>query len=255
MKAAQTARGNLFKKGNKYSVWVDKAASHVQLFGEGNSTNVSINPIPRADRANILTTSFLDAATNYDQKDISVEDVQGSEYPIVKNIPVQVGVTRENQVTALLQYMLLQNRYVSSAISLDAGIDSLEVTLGDAFIVASQAKDFALSGRLVDTPAPGTTVILDQPFTPEAGITYQLTVWSTDGTLYTWSGTLTGTAITSIPAPTGLIQGEYYEHPYVLAKVTEERMKYRCIGVRRSADTMHANVSGIEYRSEVYAND
>jgi len=254
MKTAQTARGNLFKKGNKYSVWVDKSSAPVQLFGEGNSNNVSINPIPRADRANILTTSFLDSATNYDQKDISIEDVQGNEYPIVKAIPVQVGIVRESQVTALLNYMLLLNRYVGSIINLEAGIDSIEVSLGDVFVVASQAKDFTLSGRLVSVTT-GSTVTLDQLFTPEAGITYQLTVWGTTGTLYTWSGTLTGTDITTIPAPAGLTHDDYYEHPYVLAKATEERMKYRCIGIRRTADTMFANLTGIEYREEVYAND
>ena len=253
MKAAQTARGNIYKRGNKYSVWIDKAASHVQLFGEGNSNNVSVNPIPRADRANILTTSFLDEATNYDQKDISRDDVQGNEFPIVKNIPTQVGVVRESQVTALLDYMLLQNRYVGSAISLEAGIDSIEVSVGDVFMVASQAKDFSLSGRLVNVNT--STVDLDQPFTPEVGITYQLTVWGTDGTLYTWSGTLTGTAITSITKPSGMPSSDHYEYPYVLCKLTEERMKYRCIGIRRAADTMHANLTGIEYRSEVYAND
>jgi hypothetical protein len=253
MKAAQTARGNIYKRGNKYSVWIDKVASHVQLFGEGNSNNVSVNPIPRSDRANILTTSFLDEAANYDQKDISRDDVQGSEYPIVKNIPTQVGAVRESQVTALLDYMLLQNRYVGSAISLEAGIDSIEVSVGNVFMVASQAKDFSLSGRLVNVNT--STVELDQPFTPEVGITYQLTVWGTDGTLYTWSSTLAGTDITSITKPTGLPSSEHYEYPYVLCKLTEERMKYRCIGIRRSADTMHATLTGIEYRPEVYAND
>ena len=254
MRTATTARGNLMKKGSKYSVWIDKAATHRQVFGEGNSKNVSVNPIPRSDRANILTTSFADQAANFEQKDISIEDVQESEYPIVKNMPVQVGVVRESQVTDLLQYMLLQNRYVGSTVSLEAGIDSIEVTIGDVFITASQAKDFSLSGRLVSVD-PGVGAELDQPFTPEDGVTYKLTVWGTDGTLYTWTGALTGTGITTVPAPAGLVDAGYYEHPYVLCKLTAERMKYRCIGARRVADTMHATLTGIEYRDEVYQND
>jgi hypothetical protein len=254
IKAAQTARGNLLRRGNKYSVWVDKATTHRQVFGEGNSNNVSFSPIPRADRANILTTSFLDAAANYEQKDISREDVQGAEYPIVRNVPVQVGVTRESQATALLDYMLLQNRYVGSTVSFDAGMDAIEVTTGDVFICASQAKDFSLSGRLV-TVIPGVSVALDQPFTPEAGISYQLTVWGTDGTLFVWTGTLAGSALTSLPCPEGLPANHYYEYPYVLSKLTQERMKFRCIGVKRQADTMNATLTGIEYRDEVYAND
>lgn len=253
MKTAQTGRGHVYKRGNKYSVWVDKAASHVQLFGEGNSKNVTVNPIPRSDRANILTTSFINEAANYDQEDISRDDVQGNEYPIVKSIPVQVGIVRESQVVDLLDYMLLQNRYVGSAISLEAGIDSLEVGVGNVFMVASQAKDSSLSGRVVDVNTG--TVELDQPFTPEEGITYQLSVWGTDGTLYTWTGTLSRTDITTLTAPESLPNCDHYEYPYVLCKVTEERMKYRCIGIKRVADTMHATLVGIEYRDEVYLND
>jgi hypothetical protein len=253
MRTAATARGNLMKKGNKYSVWVDKAATHRQVFGEGNSNNLSVSPIPRSDRANILTTTYLDQSANYDQKDISIEDVQGSEFPIVKNIPVQVGVVRESQVNALLQYMLLQNRFVSNTVSFEAGIDSVEVAVGDVFMVASQAKDFSQSGRI--TTVGVTTVTLDQPFDPETGVIYQLSVWGTDGTIYNWASTLPGPGVVNISKPPGLPDSEHYEYPYVLCKLSAERMKYRCIGIRRTADTMHATLTGIEYRAEVYAND
>ncbi len=255
MGAARTARGNLIKRGGLYSVWIDRAATHVQLFGEGNSNNVSINPIPRSDRANVLTTSFLDQTNNFEQKDVSIEDVQGSEYPIVKNIPTMVGVVREPQVDDLLDYMLTQNRYVGSAVSLDAGIDSIEVTIGDVFMVASQAKDFAQSGRTFVLSSGGSTAQLDQEFTPEDGATYLLTVWSSDGTLYTWSGELGSIPTNTVPLPSGLMGNEYYEYPYVLCKLTEERMKYRCIGIRRAGDTLHATIAGIEYRTECYIND
>lgn len=253
MKAAQTARGNLLKKGNLYSVWVDKAKTHRQVFGEGNSSNVKVTPIPRADRANILITSFLDETNNYDQKDISIEDVQGSEFPITKTIPVQVGVVRESQIDDLLNFMLLQNRHISTTISLDTGIDSIEVEIGDTFIVASQAKDFSLSGRV--TTINISIVILDQPFTPEEGETYLLRIWATDGTVYSWQGTLTGTDITEYAKPTGLPDSEHYEYPYVLCKLSEERMKYRCIGIKRAAETMFATLTGLEYRDECYIND
>lgn len=255
MKAAATARGNLSRKGNKFTVWMDKAASHVQVFGEGNSNNVSIRPIPRADRANILTTSYLDQALNYDQRDVSREDVQGSEFPIVKTVPLQIGVVRENQVNDLLDFMLLQNRYVGTTIDLEAGIDSIEVTIGGVFMVASQAKDAALSGRIVTINTTTGKVTLDQPFTPEPGETYQLTIWATDGDSYTWTDEVVGEALTELDMPVDLPPAEHYEYPYILAKVTEERLLYRCLGVRREADSMNATINGIEYRSEIYADD
>lgn len=254
MKASQTARGNLYKKGIMYSVWVDKAATPRQVFGEGNNNKTSFNPIPRSDRANIVTASYLDQTKQYDQIDISEEDVQGSEYPIVKALPVQVGVTRLSQIESMLQYNLLQNRHVKAIVSTDTGIDSLGTSIGDVFIQASQAKDFSISGRVRQCNVAGELEI-DQPFTPEVGVQYELTVWGTDNAIYTWQGTLSGSNITAFVRPTGLPDSDYYDYPYVLAKVTQERMKYRCIGVKRSAETMNAALVGIEYRDEVYIND
>lgn len=250
---AATARGILAAGGGKYKVIIDRAATPVQLFCEGNGANFSIDPIPRADRANILTTSFLDETANYEQKDISVEDVQGDEFPIVKSIPVQVGVVRECQVMDLLQYMLRQNRYVGSSISLDAGIDSIEVELGDVFWAQSQAKDFALSGRVISVTSSITTI--DRSFTPEAGVTYRVAIWGKDNQVRTWEGQLNGTDISAVPTPAGLLPEDMYEYPYIVSKVTEERMKFRCLGIKRNADTLQATINGIEYRDEVYEND
>ena len=254
MRVAATARGNLMRKGGKYSVWVDKATTPTQVFGEGNNANASFHPIPRSDRANILTTSFLDQTADYDQVSVSYEDVQEGEYPIVKNIPIQVGVVREPQVQDLMRFMLDLNRYVESAGSVDVGVESIEVTVGDVFILASQAKDFSLSGRIVGV-VPGATVEIDQPFDPEPGVMYQLTVWATDGTICTWTGELDGAEITTLPSPAGLPASDHYEYPYVLCRLSEERMKYRCLGIRRAADTMHATLTGIGYADECYLND
>lgn len=253
MKSAQTARGNLMRRGNKYSVWIDRATTHSQIFGEGNGNNIVLHPIPRADRANILTTSFLDQAIDFSQRDISRDDVLENEYPLTKSISPMVGVVRESQAIDLLDYMLRQNRYVGNTVSLDAGIDSIEVNTGGVFIAASQVKDFSLSGRIVQLL--GESVQLDQPFTPEEGETYELSVWATDGTIYTWTGILEGVDLTLIPAPVGLPAADYYEHPYVLCKLGAERIKFRCIDVNRIPDTMQATLTGIEYRPEVYIND
>ena len=252
-RTASTARGILAAGGGKFKVVIDRAATPVQLFCEGNGSNFSIDPIPRANRANILTTSFLDETGNYEQKDISIEDVIGDEFPIVKSIPVQVGVVRECQVVDLLQYMLLQNRYVGNMISLEAGIDSIETELGDVFWAQSQAKDFALSGRVVSVI--GSTTTIDRVFTPEPGVDYRFAVWGKDNQIHTWQGQLNGADIDQLSTPAGLIADEMYEYPYIISKVTEERMKFRCLGIKRNADTLQASITGIEYRDEIYLND
>jgi hypothetical protein len=252
-RAAMTARGNLVASGGQYKVIIDRAATPVQLFCDGNGASFSIDPIPRSDRANILTTTFLDETAGYDQKDMARGDVQGHEFPIVKAIPVQVGIVRESQVKAILDFMLLQNRYVGNMITLDAGIDSIECELGDVFWAQSQAKDFALGGRVMIVN--GAICTIDQPFTPESGANYCLTVWGKDGSLYTWTGTLTGEGITELPTPAGLVMDDYYECPYIISKVSDEVMKFRALGLKRNADTLQATITGIEYRDELYLDD
>ena len=251
-RAAATARAALVASGGSYRPVIDRATTEVQIFSEGNSANCRIEMIPMQDRPNILVTTFLDENDNYKQKTISEEDVAAGEYPIVKTIPVQVGVVRESQVRRHLRYMLAQNRYITHTIALDAGLDAIECEVGDTFLNQSQAKDLALSGRIQEVS--GSNVVLDRQFTPEVGETYKLSIWG-DGAIYTWQGTLTGTDIQTIPLPTGFTMIDMYEYPYMLTKLTAERTKYRLLGVKRPVSTMHSEIAAIEYRSEVYAND
>ncbi|GAB6270511.1 MAG: hypothetical protein STSR0003_03510 [Smithella sp.] len=251
-RAAATARAALVASGGSYRPVIDRAATEAQIFSEGNSANCRIEMIPKQDRPNILVTTFLDENDNYKQKTISEEDVADCEYPIVKTIPIQVGVVRESQVRRLLQYMLAQNRYITHTISLDAGLDAIECEVGDTFLNQSQAKDLAFSGRIQEVS--GSNVLLDRQFTPEAGETYKLSIWG-DGAIYTWQGTLSGTDIQEVPLPTGFVMTDMYEYPYMLTKLTAERTKYRLLGVKRPVQTMHSELAAIEYRSEVYAND
>ena len=251
-RAAATARAALVASGGSYRPVIDRAATEVQIFAEGNAANSRVEMIPKRDRPNILVTTFLDESDSYTQKTISEEDVAAGEYPIVKTIPIQVGVVRESQVRRLLKYMLAQNRYVTHTISIDAGLDAIECEVGDAFLNQSQAKDLAISGRVQEVS--GGNVLLDRQFTPEAGETYKLSIWG-DGAIYTWQGTLAGTDIQTIPLPAGFVMTDMYEYPYMLTKLTAERTKYRLLGVKRPVETMHSELAAIEYRPEVYAND
>lgn len=250
---AATARGNLIASGGKYKVIIDQAWTGLpaQVFTEGNTRNVSVDFIPKKDRANILVASFLDAEQDYVQRDISIEDVREGEFPIVATLPVMVGVTRESQVEAIMRHTLRQNRLIEKTIVFDAGIDSIEVELGDVFAFASQAHDFAISGRLRNVVNGNVT--LDQTYTPEDGETYKLTIWGE--TVITWTGVLTG-ATTVIPgAMPGVTADEYYRWPYMLAKVSDDISLYRCSNLKRIPETMFATISGIEYRPEIYAED
>ena len=251
-RAAATARATLIASGGSYRPVMDKAATECQVFSEGNAAKFQVNMIPKQDRPNILITTFLDESDNYKQKPISEEDVQGDERPIVKTIPTQVGVCRESQVRRLLRYMLKQNRYITHTLNFDSGLDALECEIGDTFLSQSQAKDLAFSGRVEQVI--DNYVVLDRSFFPTAGQVYQLSIWCGMGMKY-WQGTLPTTETNRLPVPPGFSMTEPYEFPYVLTRINEERIKYRLLGVRRPTDTMNTELTAIEYRAEVYADD
>lgn len=172
-RAAMQGRGILVACGRKYKVIIDKPVSvPACVFGEGNTKNAKVMPIPRQDRANILVTSYLDESYNYEERTISEEDIQTGESPIVKNLPTLVGVTRETEARRHLQYLLRQNRYIDHMIQFEAGTDSIAIEVGDVFAFQSQANDLAASGKVYGTS--GTNLVLDRTFTPDAGESYKI---------------------------------------------------------------------------------
>lgn len=265
--AASTARGILLRSNNKYKIVMDKAVTNpTQIFSEGNVANVRVDYIPKSERANVLVSSFLDrgrysedtsnGAQYFKDTPISRSDVISGEQPIVKTIPSMIGVTRECQASMLLDYMLAQNRYISHTITFDAGIDSIELEVGDVFGFQSTAANLAIGGKIYNSTA--TYVTLDQSFTPITGTIYQLDIWGSDGTIYTSTQTfLTTDSVTTFNLPTtySVSADTPYENTYMLYRNTIERTKYRCLGIKRQGNTLNATIVGIEYRSEVYEND
>jgi hypothetical protein len=255
LRIAQQAEAQIVPYGNKFKIIIDKAVSvPVQIFGEGNTKNVHVYPIPGRERANILVVTYKDENLNYDDKTISEEDVQEGEYPIIKTLSPLVGVTRETEVRRYLRRLLRYNRYVDHEIEFEAGNESIEAETGDVFAFQSQANDFAASGRIQGTNNTGDKVVLDRLITIDSGETYRLRVWGSDGAIYTWQGVLTGETIQEISKPTGLaVDNEKpYECNYILSKTSEINTLYRTKWIKRSPDTMFSTIRGIVYREEVY---
>ncbi|HBE45746.1 MAG TPA: hypothetical protein DDW17_09995 [Deltaproteobacteria bacterium] len=252
----QQASAQIVPYGNKYKIIIDKPInSPVQVFGEGNTKNVHVYPIPQRDRANVLVIAYLDENLNYDEKTISEEDIQPGEYPIVKTLSPLVGITRESEARRYLRRLLKYNRYIDHEIEFEAGSESIEVEVGDCFAFQSQVNDFASSGRIRGTNDAGDKVVLDKSIEIESGVTYRLRVWGADGVVYTWEGVLTGDSITEVPKPTGLTidNNKPYECNYILAKTSEINTMYRTKSIKRSAETMFSTIRGIVYRDEVYS--
>ncbi len=241
--------------GNKYKVVIDRAVTAPrQVFGTGNTKNVRILPIPKRDRANMLVASFKDENLNYEERAISEQDVQASELPIVKNLGMIVGITREWELRRYLARLLRYNRYVDHSIEFDASPESIETEAGDVFGFQSRANDFSASGRILGTNTAGDAVVLDRSCTVIAGETYRLMCWGSDGTVRTWEGTFSTDTVTEVPRPSGLaIDNEKpYECNYILARVQEKRSLYRATSIKRSPSTMAARITGVVYVPELY---
>lgn len=251
--SASTARGLLTANANRYTIIIDKEDTPVQLFGDGNTTESTINYIPTKDRPNIMVVPFLDEEDDYKQKDISEDDVQSGEYPNIKSLSIYAGVTREEQVRNLLKFALAQSRYPTHTLSFRANTESIECDVGDCFYYQSTVKDFAFSGRIVDYD--DNNIYIDRYFTPEENQTYRLTTWLKSGEITYWQGTLTGEYVNTIPLPTGFTMDGSYELNYILSKITEERLQYRVTQISRPAMELTSTINAIEYRSELYEND
>lgn len=245
--------------GGLFGVSIDKAepaimtfddVTNVAIFAEGNANNSSLSLIPRSDRANTLVCDYQDEAG--DKHTISESDVVYPELPILTTIPLQVGVKREFQVRKYLRYLLRQNRYIDYVKNMDVGFDSLQCRVGDIILSQSKANDLAMSGRIKYVGS--TEITLDQTFTAN-GETYNFYVWGSDNKTYRWQGTLTGTDIETVPIPTGFTMVNRYDCPYILAKITSLSHFYRIHNISRSGNDFTAQIKGLEYRTEVYAED
>lgn len=255
-RTVQQASAQIVPYGNKYKIIIDKPVSvPAQVFGEGNTKNVHVYPIPQRDRANVLIATYLDENLNYDEKSISEEDIQSGEYPITKTLSPLVGITRETEARRYLRRLLKYNRHVDHEIEFEAGSEAIEVELGEVFAFQSQVNDFASSGRVLGTNDAGDKIVLDKSIEIESGVTYRLRVWGADGVVYTWQGVLTGGTVIEVPKPIGLTidKNKPYECNYILAKTSEVNTMYRTKSIKRSAETMFSTIRGIVYRDEIYS--
>ncbi len=249
-RAAKAGRGVIVPSNGEYRVVVDRAGVHRQVFSEGSDSDVTITPIPRQNRANIVITSFLNEDANYDEKYVSESDVQGAEKPITATIDTMIGVTRESQARRYLKYLLRQNRYVKDSVDFSVGFDAIESEVGDPIKFQSQLNISAIGGRI--RAVNDGSVTLDRSITA-AGETYELVVWCKDGS-HTWQGTLTG-EITEVPTTDQLPLAGPYEYTYILSRVGEESTKYRVTNTKFNAKTFLSKLTALEYRDEVYADD
>lgn len=249
-RAAKTGRGVIIPSNGKYKIVVDRAGTHTQVFSEGNTRDVTVHPIPRQDRANIVLTSFLNEDVNYEEKYVSEPDVQGTEKPIIATIETLIGVTRESQARRYLKYVLKQNRYVENSVDFSAAFDAIESEVGDPIKLQSQLNIYAVGGRI--KAVNDGSVTLDRSIAA-AGETYELVVWCKDGS-HTWQGVLTG-EINEVPTTDQLPPAKPYEYTYILSRVGEETTKYRVLNTKYAAKTFGSQLSALEYHDEVYADD
>ena len=130
-----------------YKIMIDKAGTSLLVFGEGNSKECVTDYIPKLGRKNVLTASFVNVQSGYQQEDISMEDIQGTEVPDIQSLGMQVGVTSRNQLQRQLMFLLMQNRNINSAVNFKSFFNSLGVEVGDIPYMQGRSLNDPVGGR------------------------------------------------------------------------------------------------------------
>ena len=96
-----------------------------------------------------------------------------------------IGCTSRGQANRMGRWALDTERYSTETIEYSASWDHIDIRPGDVIAVADPNKNqVRLGGRIVNA-INATTIVMDQPFSPDGGVSYSLMVELPDGTIGT----------------------------------------------------------------------
>lgn len=247
---------SLVKLGNYITVKYQQAETSVQLFTMGNIVKGSFKEsfLPLDQRANVFEVAYLNAANDYEQEMITLEDpllYTNSEQERKQTIQVY-GATRSSHAARLARFYQNANRYLTRTIEFEAGIDAVAAEPGDVIDFQHDVPQWGFGGR-VGVGSTTSSVVVDQPMTVVTGKTYQVKVRFADDTRQT--KTVTNAPGTStILTISGTWDGGKVPADgdvFAFGETGVVTKPYRLIAVERTPE-FHAKLSGIEYNATVY---
>lgn len=262
---AKYGRGVIVRRGSKYGVFVDKAASPTHLFTMGNiiQDSFTMSYLPQEDRANAVEITYQDPDRDYTNQVVAVysSDYVDSANPSKKASIKYNAAIRRSQAIREASFILNNNQLIKRAIEFEAFVDSFACQLGDViyFQHAIPNYDESFGGRVVAAgnvhPIHGSPYItFDRTMSIVSGTTYGVLVRLSNGTLVektvTAGSTYTGDTILLSPA-WSTVPSKY--DLYMFGESSTYKKLYRITNITRGQE-LTRRITCLEYNESVYTD-
>jgi predicted phage tail protein len=242
------------KLGSYIRIKVEKASTPVQLFAMANIVKDSFEEIfmPLKERANIFEVQFLNAANNYQQDMIVLEDpalFTNSEPPRRQSVSLY-GITRSSHAARMARLYRAINRDITRTIMFDVGIDAVRCEPGDVIRFQHDVPQWGFGGRAA-AGSTSNTIVLDRPVTLAPATSYEVLVRHADDTVEiksvtTGPGTVSTLGIAGTWTTTP-VDGEVW----AFGAVGVSTKPFRIIQIDRT-EHLNARMTCVEYVASIY---
>jgi hypothetical protein len=175
----RSARASWDIIGGKFTIVIDDVVPNVtQMFTPRNSWDFSATKL-FSDKTTLMNVDYVDANTNYTKltRKVYYDNVTDNSY---SKDTTFIGVTNEEQVWDIAQYLLRTERYRPEVFTFSADIESIICTKGDRIVLQHDAALFGLAtGRITSLITDATDYLgfySDELLTFEVGETYQVKI-------------------------------------------------------------------------------
>lgn len=175
-KVAAAARASLVKTGKVVKVFVDKAASPVQIFSAGNiiQDTFRVNYSSSKEAANVIEAEFLNRLNDYARDTAVVQDADISQLYSKDNVFL-FGITDAYMAYRQAKYLLNVAKLLRRSVEFESPIESIACEVGDVVAIQHDVPAWGLTGGRV-LEATATTVKLDRATAILPGTTPRISV-------------------------------------------------------------------------------
>ena len=256
----QGADCNLVFRGNQWWAEVDEPDEMVWVATTANVGGGSFNLgfTPKKERANRITVLYINKDRNYTRDTFPKElpDLQQGANFVDANREL-FGTTRTSQITRIVNRLLLRTKLETQTIELEAGLDSLRVSVGRVFGVSLVTGGIGLaSGKILKVNDFQSEFTIDEEVILESGKTYEIQVQHANNSAISKKRITNppGRYLTLSPEDPDWLGELSPGDTYALGEVEASVVKFRCTSVRTD-QVFVRKIIGIRYDERVYTDD
>jgi predicted phage tail protein len=257
-KVGTAGRGMVVQRGTKFGAMWDGTSTPVQLFTVGNilANSFEESYLDRANRADVIEITFLDAANDYERRTIEVA-ASGFDSSTAEIRMTQIGldgVTSWAQAAKYGKFLMNCQQYLMRTITFGTDVDAITCQPGDVISVQHDVPQWGYGGRVVS--ATSNTITFDRTMSVTTGTTYVVLVrLSASDTLVTKTLANPGTgSYTTFSLATGTwTTTPAADDVYSFGVENVETKDFRVLSIKRKGDQT-CQITAMEYRAEVYSD-